>query len=104
MFIPFIVIYGFILPRRRVRASSPIFLLVMALSGILGFASTYAWYGKPHPVACGFQPWLLGLSVVSLISALSAKTWRLWRLFSVQMKRGMVISDLHLLGLYLLMV
>lgn len=102
--IPFVIVFGYVIRRKRVRASSPPFLILVCLSCIVGFVSTFAWYGKPHPVACGFQPWLLGLSVVSLISALSAKTWRLWRLFGVKVKRGAVISDLYLLILYLVMV
>ena len=101
--IPFVIVFGFIIPRKRIRASSPVFLLVICFSCILGFSSTYAWYGKPHFVGCNFQPWLLGLGVVSLISALSAKTWRMWRIFRVQFSRA-VISDIQLIILYLIMV
>jgi len=101
--IPFVIVFGFIKKRRRVKASSPFFLLVIILSCLLGFVSEFAWYGKPHPVACGFRPWLLGLAVVSMISALSAKTWRLWRIFrSAHVTER--ISDLQLMILYLLMV
>jgi len=102
-FIPFIIVFGFIIQRKRVRASSPIFLMIMALSGILGYASTFAWYGKPHPVACGFQPWLLGLAVVSMISALCAKTWRIYRIFNKRFSRT-VISDKLLVLFYIIMV
>ena len=102
--IPVVLFFGYVVRRKRIRASSPPFLILICLSCAVGFASTYAWYGKPHPVACGFQPWLLGLSVVSLISALSSKTWRLWRLFSINAKRSLVISDLYLLLLYSLLV
>jgi len=100
--LPFVVVFGFIVPRRRVRASSPPFLIVIILSSILGFISTYAWYGKPHPVACGFQPWLLGLAVVSMVAALLVKTFRLWRIFRVKFSRE-VYSDASLFALYLLM-
>ena len=102
-FIPFVIVFGCIIPRKRVRASSPIFLLVIVFSGILGYASTFAWYGKPHPVACGFQPWLLGLAVVSLISALCAKTWRIWRIFNKRFSRT-VISDKQLVLFYCIMM
>lgn len=101
--IPFVVVFGFIVPRRRVKASSPTFLLIVILSCILGYLSEYSWYGRPHTVACGFRPWLLGLAVVSLVSALSAKTFRLWRIFSRVYKKER-ISDLQLFLLYLVMV
>merc|ERR1712063_34932 len=101
--LPFVVVFGFIVPRRRVRASSPPFLIVIILSSILGFISTYAWYGKPHHVACGFQPWLLGLAVVSMISALCAKTWRIYRIFNKRFSRT-VISDKLLVLFYIIMV
>lgn len=100
--LPFVVVFGFIIPRRRVRASSPPFLIIIILSSIVGFASTYAWYGKPHPVACGFQPWLLGLAVVSMVAALLVKTFRLWRIFRVKFSRE-VYSDASLFILYILM-
>merc|ERR1712137_999543 len=50
--IPFVIVFGCIAPRRRIKASSPFFLIIVILSCILGFASEYAWFGKPHPVAC----------------------------------------------------
>jgi len=99
----FVVVFGFIVPRRRVRASSPTFLIIILVSCILGYISEYSWYGRPHPVACGFRPWLLGLAVVSLVSALSAKTWRLWRVFKIAYKKER-ITDLQLLILYCIMV
>ncbi len=68
VFTPFTLLFGFLIPRRRVRASSPLFLLIIIVSGVFGYASTFAWYGKPQSVACGFQPWLLGLAVVSMNS------------------------------------
>jgi hypothetical protein len=68
VFVPFTFLFGYIIPRKRVRASSPLFLLIIIISGVLGVGSTYAWYGKPHSVACGFQPWLLGLAIVSMNS------------------------------------
>ena len=86
--IPFVIVFGFIIPRRRVKASSPTFLIIIILSCLLGYISEYSWYGRPHPVACGFRSWLLGLVVVSLVSALNAKTWRLWRIFKTSFKEG----------------
>jgi len=101
--IPFVIVFGFIFPRRRIKASSPTFLILIILSCLLGFISEYSWYGRPHPVGCGFRPWLLGLAVVSLVSALSAKTWRLWRIFKKAYKKER-ISDMMLLALYAIMV
>merc|ERR1712137_747666 len=101
--LPFVLVFGFLVPRRRVKASSPTFLIILILSCLLGYISEFSWYGRPHPVACGFRPWLLGLAVVSLISALSAKTWRLWRIFKKAYKKER-ISDLQLLVLYAIMV
>jgi hypothetical protein len=89
--------------RQRVSAASPLFLLVIIISGIVGYCSTFAWYGKPNSVACGFQPWLLGLSVVSMIGALSAKTFRIWRIFKSPFKQ-VVITDLELLILWVIVM
>merc|ERR1712063_29006 len=71
------------------------------LSMFVGYSSIFAWYGKPHPVACGFQPWLLGLATISMILALNVKIFRVWKIFNEQMKRHR-ISDLRLLVLWLL--
>merc|ERR1712137_294614 len=101
--IPFVIVFGFICPRRRVKASSPTFLIIIILSCLLGYISEFSWYGRPHPVACGFRPWLLGLAVVSLVSALSAKTFRLWRVFKTAYKKER-ITDIQLLILYIIMV
>uniref|UniRef100_A0A7S4IU70 G-protein coupled receptors family 3 profile domain-containing protein n=1 Tax=Vannella robusta TaxID=1487602 RepID=A0A7S4IU70_9EUKA len=65
------------------------------ISNIVGISSVYAWFGKPHPVACGFQPWLLGLPTISMIAALSVKNFRIWRIFKFPMKK-LRISDLEL--------
>jgi len=97
----FVVTFGTILGYRRLRTSSPSFLLLMLLSMFVGYSSIFAWYGKPHPVACGFQPWLLGLATISMILALNVKIFRVWKIFNEQMKRHR-ISDLRLLVLWLL--
>eukprot|EP01096_Ripella_sp_DP13-Kostka_P011698 TRINITY_DN477_c2_g3_i4.p1 TRINITY_DN477_c2_g3~~TRINITY_DN477_c2_g3_i4.p1 ORF type:complete len:816 (-),score=294.24 TRINITY_DN477_c2_g3_i4:361-2808(-) len=103
VFVPFTLIFGFIIPRKRVRASSPLFLLIIIISGVFGIGSTYAWYGKPHSVACGFQPWLLGLAIVSMNSALIAKTFRIWRVFRSPFKVK-VISNVELMVLWIILV
>ena len=97
----FVVMFGIIMGYRRLRASSPSFLLLMLLSMFVGYSSIFTWYGKPHPVACGFQPWLLGLSTISMILALNVKIFRVWKIFNEHMKRQK-ISDLRLFALWLM--
>ena len=103
VFIILTVVFSKCFRRKRFMAASPVFLLILCFSVIVGYASTYAWYGKPHPVACGFQPWLLGLSVVSMISALIAKKFRIWRIFSSPFKKKS-IKDLELFVLWIVLV
>lgn len=52
----------------RVKSSGTLFLLTLTSAAILGLISTYSFYGKPHKVSCGFQPWLLGPAIMLLIS------------------------------------
>jgi len=101
--IPFVLIFGCFRRRRRITAASPIFLLIITISVIVGYCSTFAWYGKPNAVACGFQPWLLGLSVVSIVAALSSKTFRVWRIFNSPFKK-VVITNLELVVLWILIM
>merc|ERR1719282_1452508 len=95
----FVIVFGYILKYRRLKAASPVFLLLILLSIILGYSSVFAWFGKPHPVACGFQPWLLGLAAISLIAALVVRTFRVWRIFRFPMSR-IRISNSELIGLW----
>jgi len=97
--IVFVIVFGYVLHYRRLKAASPPFLLMILCSIILGYISVFAWFGKPHPVACGFQPWLLGLSSISMIGALSVRTFRVWRIFRYPMKR-IQISNLELFVLW----
>lgn len=91
VFVPFTILFGFIIPRRRVRASSPLFLLIIIVSGVFGYGSTYAWYGKPQSVACGFQPWLLGLAIVSMNSLVSFFSSLLLSFFFIFMLDPLII-------------
>lgn len=95
----FVIVFGYVLKYRRVRASSPLFLLLILASIIVGLSSIFAWFGKPHPVACGFQPWLLGLSAISLISALAVRTFRVWRIFRFPMTK-VRITDFEMILLW----
>ena len=97
------IIFGFIFPRKRVRVASPTFLIIVIISCIIGFASIYSWFGKPQKVACGFQPWLLGIAIISLVSALISKTFRIWRIFKSPFQKKMV-TDLELIILWVIMV
>merc|ERR1712137_205258 len=95
----FVIVFGYIFEYRRLKAASPLFLVLILLSIILGYGSVFAWFGKPHPVACGFQPWLLGLAAISMIAALVVRTFRVWRIFQFPMSR-IQISNIELLVLW----
>jgi len=77
--VPLVCIFGCCVRRHRIFLSGTVFLVIMILSCVVGFISTYAWYGKPHTVACNFQLWLFGLSASSLAAALFAKQFRFFR-------------------------
>merc|ERR1711862_681821 len=87
----------------RVRSASPPFLLIIVISIIFGFASVYAWFGQANAVGCGFQPWLLGLGIISMVAALCAKNIRIILIFKNPLKRT-TISDQMVLLLWLIMV
>ena len=99
----FVIIFGIFLKYSRLRSASPIFLILILISIIMGFISIYAWFGKPHPVACGFQPWLLGLSTISMVILLSVKNLRIWRIFRSELKRKK-ITDIELFFQYILLM
>jgi len=103
LFFLFTLVFGFVTRRIRVQACSPIFLLLILGSCFFGYVSVFAWFGKAHPVACGFQPWLLGLGAVGMISALIAKTFRVWRVFAIPFKR-VQIRDWELLIFWVVLV
>jgi len=95
----FVCIFGIILKYRRLRVASPVFLLLLLFSMIVGYISIFTMFGKPHPVSCAFQPWLLGLSSISMIVALSVKNFRIWRIFKFPMKK-VSISNFELIILW----
>mmetsp|Transcript_32449 Transcript_32449/g.55508 ORF Transcript_32449/g.55508 Transcript_32449/m.55508 type:complete len:807 (+) Transcript_32449:34-2454(+) len=77
--LPLVCVFGFCVRRHRFFLSGSLFLIILVLTCILGFISTYAWYGKPHTVACNFQLWLFGIASTFLACALFAKQFRFWR-------------------------
>jgi len=97
--IVFVIVYGILWEYRRLRSASPFFLILLLLSIIVGFCSVFSFFGKPHPVACGFQPWLLGLSSISMIAALSVKNIRVYRIFKYPMTK-MKITNFELFTLW----
>jgi len=100
----FVVVFGIFLKYRRLRQASPFFLVILLLSIIVGYCSVFAWFGKPHPVACAFQPWLLGLSAVSMIAALSVKNFRIWRIFKFPSRRTKITNfELFILWLFVML-
>jgi len=76
---------------------------LVLFSIIIGYISVFAWFGKPHPVSCAFQPWLLGLPALSMIIALSVKIFRIWRIFNDKMSKN-IISDWKLIILWFLLM
>ena len=104
LLIVFVIVFGYILNFRRLKSASPFFLLIILISMIIGYISIYSWFGKPHPVSCGFQPWLLGLSINSMIVALCVKNIRIWRIFKYPMKLTRITNiDLFILWIVLLL-
>ena len=87
LLIPITIILGVVVKVVRVRTASPPFLTILLISIIVGYGSIYAWFGQPNAVACGFQPWLLGLAVNSMIAVLVAKNYRIWRIFRNPLKK-----------------
>ena len=104
LLIPFVIIFGFFIKRIRVRTASPIFLLIIIISIIIGYCSIFSWYGQPNSVACGFQPWLLGLSIHSLIAALCAKNLRIWKIFKTPLKRKKISDSVVILVWFILLI
>ena len=92
LLIVFVIVFGTCMKYQRVRVRSPYFLLILLVSILIGYASVFAFYGKPHPVACGFQAWLLGLPVISMIAVLSSKNFRVYRIFRFPLKRVKVTN------------
>eukprot|EP00012_Vannella_robusta_P006619 CAMPEP_0206197558 /NCGR_PEP_ID=MMETSP0166-20121206/9121_1 /ASSEMBLY_ACC=CAM_ASM_000260 /TAXON_ID=95228 /ORGANISM="Vannella robusta, Strain DIVA3 518/3/11/1/6" /LENGTH=1037 /DNA_ID=CAMNT_0053615259 /DNA_START=260 /DNA_END=3371 /DNA_ORIENTATION=- len=103
LFIPFVILFGIIMPRMRIRTASTVFLLIILCSIIVGFISIFAWFGQAHKVSCAFQPWLLGLSVNSMIAALFAKNTRIYRIFRSPLKRK-AIPDSQVVAVWLIMI
>ena len=96
----FVVIFGVILCYQRVKSRSPWFLVILLVSIFVGYSSVFSFYGKPHPVACAFQPWLLGLPTVSMIVVLSAKNFRMYTIFRSPLKH-VAFGDVKLLLLWI---
>ena len=63
-----LLILTFVVKSDRAFSSGPCFLFAIIFASLLGFISTYSFYGKPTKASCGFQPWLLGLAVMLLVS------------------------------------
>ena len=103
LLIIFVLIFGIFLKYKRLKKRSPTFLIILLLSIIIGFSSIFAWMGKPHPVACGFQPWLLGIPTISMITILSVKNFRVWRIFRYPLKR-VKVTDFELIIYWFLLL
>ena len=103
LFLVFVFIFGVCLKYRRLTVASPTFLVILLISQIIGLSSVFAWFGKPHTVACIFRPWLLGVPALSIICAISVKIYRIWRIFKHRMRKKL-ISDFSLFILYVFLL
>ena len=63
-----LLILKFSVKSARVQSSGPLFLLTLIAASLLGFVSTYSFFGKPTKASCGFQPWLLGPAIMLMVS------------------------------------
>ena len=95
LFLFLTILFGLILKYQRLRVASPYFLIILLISILVGFCSIFSWYGKPHPVACAFQPWLLGLATISMINVLTVKNFRIYRIFKYPLEKTR-ITDIEL--------
>jgi len=95
----FVIIFGVGLKYQKVKKRSPNFLIILLVSIFIGYSSVFAFYGKPHPVACAFQPWLLGLPAISMIAVLTVKNFRVYRIFRFPLKR-IKVSDVEVFVLW----
>ena len=103
LFLIITIIFGLILRWKRFISASPVFLIIIIISCIMGYAAVYAFTGRATKVGCAFRPWLLCLSINSMVVALCAKTFRIWRIFRSPFRRK-VIGDLELLFLWFIMI
>ena len=100
----FVIWFGIIMKYRRLRVASPLFLLLLSFSVLVGYFSIYSWFGKPHPVSCAFQPWLLGLPAISMITVLCVKILRIWRIFLFPMEKKRITNLELLVGWFIVMI
>jgi len=99
----FTILFGYLIRRRRVRTASPLFLIIIACSCIVGFGSDYAYFGQDSPVSCIFRMWLVTVAVITMISSLFIKSFRVWRLYRSKSKI-VPMPDWQLVILVILMV
>ncbi|KAJ3142040.1 hypothetical protein HK101_003325, partial [Irineochytrium annulatum] len=81
-----------------IKAASPVFLIIIALGVILGFATTFFYVGQPTKTTCIIQPWLLVFSFCVTNSAMISNAWRVYRVLGNTKRQ----SDQQLSTWYLL--
>jgi len=99
----FTILFGYIIKRRRIRTASPLFLIIICISCIVGFGSDYAYFGQDSKVSCPFRMWLVTLAIITMISSLFIKSFRVWRLYRAKSKI-VPMPDWQLLILVALMI
>ena len=80
-----------------IRASSPLFCMLILLGGIMGFASALLFLGQPTNGVCLARIWLSGLAFATVYSNLIAKNYRLYRIFKNLEMRVFAISNRDLI-------
>ena len=88
MTVTLLLIVVFIVCRSHpvMKASTPLFCVLMALGGLLMQSSVYATGLYVTTVCCQAQVWLLTVGFSMLFGALFMKTYRVWRIFNAGKK------------------
>lgn len=88
-----VVVFGWVRVMKRIKAASPVFLLSIVLACIVGYGSTFTFYGKPDTTACVFRMWLLAPAITLMVSSLCVKSLRIWLIFRSNKPTAWIIPD-----------
>lgn len=86
----------------RIRAASPLFLILMCVGLCLQSASVFGWIGYPTIAICNIRLWFSAVGFYFTMAALLAKTWRLWRLLTEKSLKIISIDNKVLLTIFLI--
>jgi 7 transmembrane sweet-taste receptor of 3 GCPR len=80
-----------------IRASSPVFLLIMLIGALISFATIFFLAGEPDGNICRSRAWFICIGFALMFSCLLSKTWRIASIFSTSSLRVRPISNMELL-------